>query len=259
MMRIAARPTHHITNTQAQPVPLLRAAVPGVLVPRRQTEVLEQGSNAGLAFSVLPPIGYVLYGQATATGYTHLGSDSAAVHALGTATVGTATATGMEATGTGAVAVFFLSQELESISQATGTSTAWYRAQSFEVTESETLNTVAVKILKDGSPADNLTIEIHSNATDRPSGTALATSDSVSGATLTGIATWIDFDLTAPLALTADTQYWIVLKRSGAADDTNFYRWRRSSSDAVADWFLSTFTAAWTGGGSSWDSTFRLS
>jgi hypothetical protein len=278
MTMMTARPKHHIVNTQAQPVRFVRVATPAVLLPQRHVETLEQGRNwtfvlptlgfaalgtataAGGAMTITadPTIASAIAGSATATGMLHLANDGAAVHALGTVTLGTATATGMTATGD-VISEIFLSQESESVSQAWGTTSAIRRGQSFEVAGSETLNIVALKLSKDGSPADNVTVEIHSNATDRPSGTALETASSVSGATLTGTPTWIDFTLDAPLSLSASTQYWIVVSRSGSPDNTNFYRWRRSAADVEATWLLSTDTGSWSAGGSSWDSTFRLS
>jgi hypothetical protein len=279
MTVIPARSKHFIANTQAQPVRLVRVAPVSVLLPRRHVEVIEQGQNwtfvlPTLAFATLgtatatggvltmtadPTIASAIAGSATATGLLHLANDGAAVHALGTTTVGTATATGMAATGD-VLSEYFVSQESDDGSSLTvGATAAPRRAQSFEVPDGETLNVVELKLLKSGSPADNVTVEIHSNATDRPSGTVLETTSAVSGASLSGTAAWYTFTLDTPLAISADTQYWVVVGRSGAADDTNFYRWSRILSDVDSTILHSSFTTSWSAGSNAlYDLTFRL-
>lgn len=275
---VTARTRHHISNTQAQPVQLLRVVPAPVLLPRRLTEVIEQGSNSRsvaptLGFATLgtatatgglhtiaaaPTIATAIVGTATATGSTHLGSDGTAVHQLGTVTVGTATATGMAATGT-ALSGPFLSQETDTATQAFGRNATPRYGQSFEVAGPQTLNMVSVKLEKAGGPADGVTVSIYSNGTDRPSSTVLETAATVSGAAISTTAAWIDFTLDAPLSLSASTQYWIVVERTGALNDSNYYRWRRSSSNITAAWLTSLYTTGWSAGASSYDFCFRLS
>lgn len=256
---MVGRTKHRIVNRQAQPVQLSRVASPALLIPRRYPLVLVQGSNAALEYIVPPEeeVGTITSGSYAVSGQVITASST---DATGTILTGSYAVSGQPITGDDGSATFFLSQELDAAGQALGQSTNARRGQSFEVASPETLNVVAVKLTKEGSPADDITLEIQSNSSDRPSGTVLETASTVSGATLTSTSTWYDFTLDAPLALSASTQYWIVVGRSGATDNTNFYRWRRSpSADVVAAWLTSIETTGWSAGASSWDLTFRLS
>lgn len=78
---------------------------------------------------------------------------------------------------------------------------------------------------KTGAPADNLIVRIETDSAGAPSGSladANATA-SISGAGLT--TSYVDTTVTfgGAFTLTAGVLYWVVLYRSGAEDDTNYY------------------------------------
>jgi hypothetical protein len=82
------------------------------------------------------------------------------------------------------------------------------------------------------------------------SGTALATSNGVSGSTITSSAAEIDFTFSTPYTLTADT-YYIITVDAGGADDTNYAMVMIQDSNA---WTPKGEGAAWTSSGiCSWD------
>jgi hypothetical protein len=205
-----------------------------------------------------PTIASAIVGNAVATGHTHLGSDSAAVHALGTATVGAATATGMTATAEIDSHSAILTQSTDGFGPSSiGTTTNKQRAQSFQVGSAATLGSVSVFVREyQGSPTDELTIEIQTdNGLDQPSGTVLATTDAIA---VRGAAAWHEFTLTAPLSLSTSTTYWIVVMRTGSLDSSNNYGWMRSGSDINAAWKTNTFTTTWGTAGTTFDYAFIL-
>lgn len=255
MTRTAARPPHHSANTQAQPVRLFRFAVPTMLLPVRHHEILEQGPNVRLAYR--PPVqGDSEVGTAAAAGGVHV---LTAAPTIAAAVVGTAAAAGGAHTGLDGTFIVFLSQESDATSQSFGITAVPRRGQSFEVASPEILSVVALKLRKFGAPSDNVTVEIHSNATNKPSNITIETASVVSSATLTGSGAWYDFTLTSPLALSAGTQYWIVVGRSGAVDDVNAYAFHRSAANIEAAWLASADTGTWSAGTSAYDHCFRLS
>lgn len=86
-----------------------------------------------------------------------------------------------------------------------------------------TVSQVQFRLSKGGSPVDNLVVEIQSDSGGNPSGSVLATSGTINGATLTGTGTDYTFTFATPYAVAAGT-YHFVLKRSGGNDGTNYYR-----------------------------------
>ena len=83
-----------------------------------------------------------------------------------------------------------------------------------------TAATVVCQVFKNGSPTDNLILEIQTDAAGAPSGTVVATASvpqaPISG---TGIGSTVMFPITA--ALSPSTTYWLVWSRSGGRDLTN--------------------------------------
>jgi len=77
--------------------------------------------------------------------------------------------------------------------------------------------TYTQKIAKAGSPGDNFRVSIASDLSGVPGGNIESISKSISNTTLTSES----FVFTANL--TANTKYWIILERTGAADNTNYY------------------------------------
>jgi hypothetical protein len=109
--------------------------------------------------------------------------------------------------------------------QAIGDATAQTKvAQSFQLGTAAGWDalTVKVRMRKQNSPADTVYLDLCPNSAGAP-GTALATA-SLSGAGLNGSTyQWVTFTFSAPVALALATTYWIVVRRSGAMDGTNYY------------------------------------
>jgi len=76
-----------------------------------------------------------------------------------------------------------------------------------------------------GSPTDNLFLDVRSGSF---SGTTLGTSDAVSAVGITNGSNIKRFTFSTPVTLGASTKYYLVLRRSGARDTTNFISWRYS-------------------------------
>lgn len=127
--------------------------------------------------------------------------------------------------------------------------TNYKKAQSFTYTNSLasaiTVALVTLPLRKVAAPADNLTVSIFDDNGGEP-GSVIAngTSNTVAGAGLSttdtnlGVATFV---FATPPTLTSGTKYWIVLSRSGAADNTNYYTWGRYGNVSAEG--SATFTA----------------
>jgi hypothetical protein len=93
-------------------------------------------------------------------------------------------------------------------------------ALSFTVSSTVRIGGMRFGLFKGGSPSDNLYYEIRDSSV---TGTLLATSVNVSGTSLTNSFVNTDVDLQSSLVVNSGTTYWVVLKRSGTGDSTNYY------------------------------------
>lgn len=84
-----------------------------------------------------------------------------------------------------------------------------------------TVTEASVPVRKVGSPADNLRVRIFSDSAGNP-GSALATG-TVAGNSLSTNLEWVSVSLGAGVALSAATDYWLVVDREGALDWDGFY------------------------------------
>jgi len=108
-----------------------------------------------------------------------------------------------------------------------------YRSQGFKVGQTTDLASVWVKINKQGNPANDLELYIYSDTAGDPNavisnGTATAQSGKLHTDNTDG--EWVKFVFATNPNVTADTQYHIVLKSSGAVDTSNYWQWK---SDAT--------------------------
>jgi hypothetical protein len=118
-------------------------------------------------------------------------------------------------------------------------------AQSFTTGAAINVKYVRLLLAKVGGPTDNLFVEIQTDASNLPSGTVVATSGNVAGANVVTGSLWTGFTFTTPVALSASTKYWIVVKRSGAVSGSAYWNLYHST--------LSGFTGGKsTYNGSSW-------
>jgi len=91
------------------------------------------------------------------------------------------------------------------------------------------LTQVIMSVAKVASPGDTVVVKVYANSGAVPTGAALGTSDALlpsqtncpGGSSATRDET---FTFSTPVALSASTDYWIALERTGSLDGTNFYR-----------------------------------
>jgi hypothetical protein len=106
-----------------------------------------------------------------------------------------------------------------------------------------------VRLWRFGVVSDNITIELRANNAGRPSTAGNLSSVTVTGSSISTSPTTYNFALSSSVAVTAGTTYWVVIKRTGAANinqfivwtgDTNDYaegvRYRATTADSDAGW-----------------------
>lgn len=98
--------------------------------------------------------------------------------------------------------------------------------QSFTTVEAINLQAILLDFSKNGSPSDNVYIELMS---DSITGTAIATSDNVAASGVTS-STQVTFNFSSPPSLSAATKYWFRVLRSGSRDTTNYLACRYHTS-----------------------------
>ena len=96
-------------------------------------------------------------------------------------------------------------------------------AQSFQLSSAVGWSAarIKVRIRREGTPADNIKLELCSNSAGSPG--AVLASKTLTGATLEENLSWHEFELSSRVALSLATTYWIVLSRTGAIDASNYY------------------------------------
>ncbi|MCX6224754.1 MAG: hypothetical protein NTV01_08400 [Bacteroidia bacterium] len=127
----------------------------------------------------------------------------------------------------------------------TGGSITIKRAQKFTAGATDYVGTVIMPFLKNAAPTDNITCDIYSDNSGTPNVSLQASSNTIAGSGLsTTITNYIEFTFDGSLQLASGTDYWLVVSRSGAADDTNYYGWSGDYSNVYgvvkiyngADW-----------------------
>jgi hypothetical protein len=94
-----------------------------------------------------------------------------------------------------------------------------------------TLKTIQIYLDRQGTPTDNITCSIYTDSSNNPGTLVSAASNTVAGGTFsTGLNTF-NFNQ----ALTGGTNYWIVLNRDGADDNTNYYKTQVNDNTAWQD------------------------
>lgn len=85
---------------------------------------------------------------------------------------------------------------------------------------------IIASVAKVGSPSDNIVCEIQTDSSSNPSGTVITngTSNNVTGASLsTSSANQTTFTFASAFTLVAGTTYWVVFRRTGSLDGSNYY------------------------------------
>ena len=105
-------------------------------------------------------------------------------------------------------------------------------AQSIQFTPGAVVVGFKLSLRKVNSPTDTFTAALQADSAGAPSGTDLQTV-SLSGASLT--AAFVTYEFRFPTqAVVAATTFWLVLRRSGAVDATNYYQSEGNNSNQYA-------------------------
>lgn len=100
-------------------------------------------------------------------------------------------------------------------------------AQGFQVTGTQTVETIDLWLKKVGSPVGTMTMRIETDTTGSPSGT-LADANLTTTIAESGLGTSyadVTFTFSTPASISGSTAYWIVLSTSRAQSDTNYVVW----------------------------------
>jgi hypothetical protein len=93
------------------------------------------------------------------------------------------------------------------------------------------ISSITINLGKTGAPTDNIYCEI--TATD-PSGTVVATSNSISGASLTTSMVASNFTFASPPTISASATFGVVFRRTGALDAANYFIIGNQNANAYA-------------------------
>ena len=127
-----------------------------------------------------------------------------------------------------------------------GTTAIGYYAQSFKFDHAQEILKLVLKLGKEGSPTDNVTVGIKADSGGSPTGDFLG-SQTFDGSTL-GTLAEKTITLETTVSVAADTLYWIVVVRVGALDNSNYYAMAHNSGDSYANGSLKTSTDGSTWG-----------
>lgn len=121
-------------------------------------------------------------------------------------------------------------------------------AQSFQLSSARTGVNLELGIGRTvAAPTDNVVVEIQTDSGGAPSGTVVGTSVSQPASYVDVSGNFKLFETNA--SLSASTTYWIVVRRDGARDTTNYYNWVQSTESNNASGVPSTRdSGSWTNG-----------
>ncbi len=94
-------------------------------------------------------------------------------------------------------------------------------AQSFQISETETINKIQLFLIKEGSPT-NLTVRITTNSNGKPSTTTLASGSLSSSLVSSNNYGWVDVPFSSNPKLSAGTTYWFVI--DGSTSSSKYYK-----------------------------------
>jgi len=120
-------------------------------------------------------------------------------------------------------------------------------AQEFILTSTAgwTADTIWLRITKRGSPTDNIVIRLKADNAGEPAAGDLATC-TLAHTAVGNYMSWVECTLSAPVALSTGTSYWISAEKSGAISTANFYILDGNASrGANGDFMLNWDTGGW--------------
>ncbi len=122
--------------------------------------------------------------------------------------------------------------ELEMMEAATFNASLDKLAQSFEVTGTQTVETVDLWLKKVGSPTGTMTLRIETDNSGEPSGT-LADANLTTTVAESGLGTSyadVSFTFSTPASISGSTTYWMVLSTDRSASESNYVHWGADGS-----------------------------
>jgi hypothetical protein len=125
--------------------------------------------------------------------------------------------------------------------------------QGFKVPVQTVIHKVDIYLKKTGSPSGQLTLNLETDSSGKPSGTVLDTSDNVAVSSVGASFALVTFNFATPVRLEAFTQYHLVLEGDSTYDSsfvtgTTVVEWGvDASSPTYANGSISTYaTGSWT-------------
>jgi hypothetical protein len=154
-----------------------------------------------------------------------------------------------------------IQQLASNITQALGASAGNTAvAQSFTPASTLDVNEIRLALVKNSAPTDNVSLQIWSDTGANLPNAAIATADNVyAGGAISLTTSWLTFQFSTPVSLSASTKYWLVVQRSGALDGTNFYTLSVNSGSVYAGGGRSLYNgSAWGAESATQDLCFQI-
>ncbi len=139
----------------------------------------------------------------------------------------------------------YLDQQQTTIDTAfdIGTNSSQKQAQSFKPSISAKIGRVNLVVSRSASPSDNIQCDIFSDSSGSPGALLQSADSTIAAASVNGAVT---FNFTSGVWLISGQTYWIVLSRTGALDDDNFYS-ISVTSDLVVDHYTDGTSLRYSG------------
>jgi len=127
-----------------------------------------------------------------------------------------------------------------------GTSATYTQlSQSFTTVGAFNLKSVGVSLAKIGSPADNILADVYAASGGLPTGSSLGQATALAASSVAASQTEYTLTWVTPVALSAATQYCIVLSRSGAVNSSNNIAWGgQSGSSSYSGGFFGNYNGS---------------
>ncbi len=120
-------------------------------------------------------------------------------------------------------------------------------AQSFTTGRAVDVTAISIPMGKNGSPTDDITVKLTTDAAGVPSGTVLGTSNPVNPSAKSGSLQDYLFTFAAPVSLSAGAVYWLTVERAGAVDGVNYCFARKQTTNIYAGGTMATYNGTtWT-------------
>lgn len=133
--------------------------------------------------------------------------------------------------------------------------------QGFIACTTGTCTKIRLWLKKVGSPTGNINVEIQTDSSGVPSGTAVSngTSSNVDVSTLETTYGWIEFTFSTNPSLTAETQYHVVIQGDFTISTSNYVHWGSDDYDVIySDGSMSVYDAVTWTADSNYDACFEV-